>query len=118
MALFGRKAPEKPAIALDQLPAELKALIQKAQEERTKFSQLVGRAKQVSDKLGTFEEPLTQLQRKADNAAQRLARVEEKAADLDAVAKRIEQVALRLGTTEQQAAGTQDALKQVTGDIA
>lgn len=116
MALFGKK-PE-PQLDLAKLPEELKALIAKALDERTKFAAQVGKAKQVTDKLAELEEPLQELQTKTETAAQRLAKVEERTGILESFGEQLDQFTQRFAAAEQQQQATQSAYTRVSNDIA
>src|SRR6185503_6347084 len=103
--LWGKK-PE-PQLDLAKLPEELKALITKAQDERTKFAAQIGKAKLGTDKLAELEVPLQQLQAKTDAANQRLAKVDERTGTLEALARQVDELARRFAAADQQQQQTQ-----------
>lgn len=116
MALFGKK-PE-PQLDLAKLPDELKTLIAKAQDERTKFAQQVGKAKGVTDKLAELEEPLAGLQVKADAVMSRMIAVEERAAILESMAQQLDDISKSLSTTVGQQREVITTYNRISGDIA
>ena len=116
MALFGKKS--EPQFDLAKLPEELKALIAKAADERTKFAQQVGKAKTVTDKLASLEEPLGMLQTKADAAMSRLIAVEERATVIESMAHQLDDISRSLSSTSTQQQETHAAYTNISKDIA
>ena len=68
MALFGKKSAPPAPTPLEQLPQQLQELIQKAQEERTKISSLLGRTKGSVEKLEKLDAPLNAVADRAEDA--------------------------------------------------
>ncbi len=101
MALFGKKPTAPPVNLLEQLPEELKALIAKAQDERTKISSLLGRTKGSVEKLERLDTPLKAVADKIDEISEQIRRTEERASELQALSGRFDHLAERAATVEQ-----------------
>ena len=116
MALFGKKPPAPTA--LEQLPQELAVLIQKAQEERTKISSLLGRTKGSVEKLEKLDAPLSAVADRTEEIARRLKQMEDRFAQLDAVAGRLDQVSQRAAVAEQTHAAMENRVGKINADVA
>src|ERR1051325_448847 len=89
MALFGKKEP--PARPVEDMTEELKALLAKATDERTKISSLLGRTKGSVEKLEKLDTPLRAVVEKADIVAEQIKRLEDRATSLDPLITRLAQ---------------------------
>src|SRR5687767_5171999 len=99
MALFGKKPPTPAPV--QQLPEELKDLLAKAQEERTKISSLLGRTKGSVEKLEKMDTPLRAVGERVEQVSEQIQRMEERAKQLEALGTRLEQLNQRAITVEQ-----------------
>src|SRR5712671_4979939 len=98
MALFGKKPPEPHPV--EQLSEELKELLAKAQEERTKISSLLGRTKGSVEKLEKLDTPLRAVAEKTEMIADQIKRTEDRAKQLDQIGLRLDQLNQRASAVE------------------
>src|SRR6185436_6636813 len=98
MALFGKKEP--PARPVEEMTEELKALLAKATDERTKISSLLGRTKGSVEKLEKLDTPLRAVAERVDDLTAQLQRFEDRAKQLESLGTRFEQLNQRANTVE------------------
>ncbi|MBI4499999.1 MAG: hypothetical protein HY700_02440, partial [Gemmatimonadetes bacterium] len=116
MALFGKKTPAPTP--LEQLPQELTVLIQKAQEERTKISSLLGRTKGSVEKLEKLDAPLSAVADRTEEISRRLKQMEDRFAQLATLAERLDQLGQRAAVAEQTHSAMEDRVGKINADVA
>ena len=115
MALFGKKPPEPRPV--EQLSEELKELLAKAQDERTKLSALLGRTKGSVEKLEQLETPLRAVTEKTETIAQQIQRAEDRAAQLEQIAKRVDELNQRSAVAEQAQKTAEDRITRANSNV-
>src|SRR2546421_4531134 len=118
MALFGKKSAPPAPTPLEQLPQQLQELIQKAQEERTKISSLLGRTKGSVEKLEKLDAPLNAVADRAEEISTRMKQIEDRSRQLDALAERLEQLAQKAAAAEQDHTDIEGKVAKTNADVA
>src|ERR1041384_5257697 len=116
MALFGKKEP--PARPVEDMAEELKALLAKATDERTKISSLLGRTKGSVEKLEKLDTPLRAVVEKADIVAEQIKRLEDRAKSLDPLITRLDQVGQRAASVEAGQEALEGRITKANAEVA
>src|SRR5256885_3864641 len=116
MALFGKKP--SAATPFDDLPEELKKLLEETREERTKLSSLLGRTKGSVEKLEKLDAPLQTVTGRAEEVTVKLRAVEDRAAQLEAMVGRLDQLSRRAASVEQGQATVESRMSKVSTELA
>ena len=115
MALFGSKPPAPNP--LEQLSEELKTLITKAQDERTKISSLLGRTKGSVEKLEKLDTPLQAVADRTEQISEQIKRLEGRANELQVLASRLDRLDQRTIVIEQGQNGVEDRVTRANAEV-